>query len=117
MSRAARTAARGPPVLRPAYGVTGVRERTRQKRLSRATTAPGAGPPPGRAHRRSHRVHPPLAGHLPAGAPGIDALDDPARAASRGPFHDQLEELLGEECGTLVYPDPGPPGPRRPESA
>jgi hypothetical protein len=43
-----------------------------------------------------------------AGQPGIDAFDDPAQAASRGAFYGQIDELLGEECGILVYPDPAP---------
>jgi hypothetical protein len=43
-----------------------------------------------------------------AGQPGIDAFDDPAQAASRGAFYGQIDELLGEECGILVHPDPAP---------
>jgi len=45
-----------------------------------------------------------------AGHPGIDAFDDPAQAASRGTFYDQIDELIGEECGVLVHPDPQPSG-------
>jgi len=41
-----------------------------------------------------------------AGQPRIDALDDPEQAASRGAFYDQIDELLGEECGILVHPRP-----------
>ena len=43
-----------------------------------------------------------------AGQPRIDVFDDPAQAASRGAFYSQIDELLGEECGILVYPDPAP---------
>jgi hypothetical protein len=38
-----------------------------------------------------------------AGQPGHEALDDPARAASRAAFYNQIDELLGEECGILVH--------------
>lgn len=44
-----------------------------------------------------------------AGQPGVDVFDDPAQAASRSAFYGQIDELLGEECGTLVYPGPAPP--------
>jgi len=44
-----------------------------------------------------------------AGQPTADAFDDPARAASRSIFYDQIDELLGEESGTLV--DDGVPQP------
>lgn len=37
-----------------------------------------------------------------AGQPGAEDFKDPARAASRAVFFDQIEELLGEECGILV---------------
>jgi hypothetical protein len=32
----------------------------------------------------------------------------PRRPASRGTFYAQIDELLGEEHGILIYPDPGP---------
>jgi hypothetical protein len=44
-----------------------------------------------------------------AGQPDSEAFDDPARAASRAAFYDQIDELLGEECGILVRRDVGPP--------
>jgi hypothetical protein len=44
-----------------------------------------------------------------AGRPGTGAFDDPAQAASRAAFYDQIDELLGEECGILVRQDAGPP--------
>ena len=43
-----------------------------------------------------------------AGRPGAEAFDDPALAASRAAFYDQIDELLGEECGILVRQDTGP---------
>ena len=43
-----------------------------------------------------------------AGQPGAEAFDDPARPVARGTFFAQIDELLGEECGSLVYPDPDP---------
>ena len=43
-----------------------------------------------------------------AGRPAVDASDDPAPAASRGAFYGQIDELLGEESGILVHPDPVP---------
>lgn len=42
-----------------------------------------------------------------AGRPGAEAFDDPAQAASRAAFYDQIDELLGEECGILVCQDAG----------
>lgn len=41
-----------------------------------------------------------------AGQPGIDAFDDPAQSASRSAFFAQIDELLGEEHGILIYSDP-----------
>jgi hypothetical protein len=41
-----------------------------------------------------------------AGQPVAEAFDDPARPASRGTFFAHIDELLGEECGTLVLPGP-----------
>jgi hypothetical protein len=38
-----------------------------------------------------------------AGRPGSEAFDDPAQAASRAVFYDQIDELVGEECGILVH--------------
>jgi hypothetical protein len=38
-----------------------------------------------------------------AGRPGDEAFDDPARAAARAAFYNQIDELLGEECGILVH--------------
>jgi len=43
-----------------------------------------------------------------AGRPGSEAFDDPGRAASRAAFYDQIDELIGEECGILVHEDAGP---------
>jgi hypothetical protein len=43
-----------------------------------------------------------------AGEPGAEAFGDPAQAASRAAFYDQIDELLGEECGILVRQDAGP---------
>ena len=43
-----------------------------------------------------------------AGRPGAEAFDDPAQAASRAAFYDQIDELLGEESGILVRQDAGP---------
>lgn len=43
-----------------------------------------------------------------AGPPGAEAFDDPAQAPSRAGFYDQIDELLGEECGILVRQDAGP---------
>lgn len=43
-----------------------------------------------------------------AGRPGSEAFDDPAQAASRAVFYEQIDELLGEECGILVHTDAGP---------
>ena len=43
-----------------------------------------------------------------AGRPGTEAFDDPAQVASRAAFYDQIDELLGEECGILVRHDTGP---------
>ena len=42
-----------------------------------------------------------------AGRPGAEAFDDPAQAASRAAFYDQIDELLGEESGILVRQDSG----------
>ena len=42
-----------------------------------------------------------------AGRPGAEAFDDPAQAASRAAFYDQIDELLGEESGILVRQDAG----------
>jgi quinol monooxygenase YgiN len=42
------------------------------------------------------------------GRPDTDAFDDPAQAASRAAFYDQIDELLGEESGILVHQDAGP---------
>jgi hypothetical protein len=42
-----------------------------------------------------------------AGGPGSEAFDDPAQAASRAAFYDQIDELLGEESGILVHQDAG----------
>jgi len=41
-----------------------------------------------------------------AGQPRAEAFDDPARPVARGTFFVQIDELLGEECGILVYPGP-----------
>jgi len=43
-----------------------------------------------------------------AGRPGAEAFDDPAQAASRAAFYDQIDELLGEESGILVRQDACP---------
>ena len=48
-----------------------------------------------------------------AGQPGSEAFDDPARAASRVAFYDQIDELLGEESGILAHQDAGPSAARR----
>lgn len=37
-----------------------------------------------------------------AGEPETEVFDDPARAASRAAFYDQLDELVGEETGIVV---------------
>jgi hypothetical protein len=37
-----------------------------------------------------------------AGPPGHAAFDDPGQPASRVVFYNQIDELLGEECGILV---------------
>jgi len=41
-----------------------------------------------------------------AGQPRPGAFDDPGRPVARGTFFAQIDQLLGEECGILVYPGP-----------
>jgi hypothetical protein len=46
-----------------------------------------------------------------SGEPGAGCFDDPGQVASRREFYGQIDELLGEECGTLVIEETGSPSP------